>query len=143
MLRDILYSVALLYVVLGLATYYDYKWPVQLFGHYLPRSFSILAWLGLGPIIMLGIGVVFAFMGVALLLPVFLFYIGFKWLSVIALVIYGYIARDNSLVNLNGLLIKFDFPFNIPVGLLSFWVLGLCYLIIGSILLIPLLPFFL
>lgn len=142
MLQDALISVGLLYLVLGLATYYDYRWPVQIFGHYLPRSFSALAWLGRGPIIMLGIGIVFAFMGVVLLLPIFLFVFGFKWLAVICLIVYGYLARDNSLVNINGLWIKFDFPFNIPVGILSFWIVGAAYLLLAAVLLLPLLPFF-
>lgn len=143
MLQDILYSVVLLYAVLALVTYYDYKWPVVIFGHYLPRSLSLPAWLGLGPIIMLGIGIVFAFMGAVLLLPILLFLVGYNWLALIALVVYGYLARDNSLVNINGILIKFDFPFNIPVGLLSFWVVGAGYLLIGVILLSPVLPFLL
>ena len=142
MVRDVLYSVVLLYAVLAMVTYFDYKWPVAIFGHYLPRSFSLGTWLGVGPIIMLGIGAVFAFMGAVLLLPILLFAVGYNWLALVVLVVYGYLGRDNSLVNLNGLWIKFDFPFNVPVGLLLFWILGVGYLLLGALLLLPLLPFF-
>lgn len=142
MLQDSLISVGLLYVVLGLATYYDYRWPVQIFGHYLPRSYWFWQWFLVGPAIVFFVGIWFGFIGAVLLSPIIFFALGKIGLAIACVVGLGILTQYTSLFTLNGIVYKFDFPINVVTGFVQFLVFGLIYLLVGAVLLSPILVYF-
>ena len=131
----------LLYVVLAATTYYNYKRPVIFFGYSLPFSFGIWEWLFVGPVILLVSGIGFSLVGVALLSPFVLYYFGLEWLALFCLIAFGFLTQYTSLfkLNVNGVSLKFGFPLDIPIGLITFWVFGAFYLVIGVLLISPVL----
>lgn len=143
MFLKILFSVMLLYVVLAGATYYDYKRPVEFFGHFLPRSFELWQWLFIGPVVMFVIGIVFGAVGIIILSPIIFLYFGKVWIALTCLIALGFLTPYTSLFRVNGIAVKYDFPLNLIFGYITFLILGLGFFAIGIFLLSPILLFLL
>lgn len=142
MFLKIVLSFVLTYIVLAGATYYDYKRPVEIFGHYLPRSYWFWQWFIVGPAIVFFVGIWFGFFGAVLLSPIIFLALGKMGLAIACAAGLGILTQYTSLIKFNGIVYKFDFPINVATGFVQFLVFGLLYFLIGAVLLSPVLVYF-
>lgn len=92
-----------------------------------------------GPILMILAGFLCLLLGYIFASPILLFYYGHTYWAVGLLIFQAIVSHFTTFVRINNVPFKPSFPWDIPFGLLCFWVMGILCLIGGMILASPIL----
>ncbi len=121
-----------------LSVYLFNRTNLRLFNFSLRSSSPVLRAF-VGPIIMVLAGFLCLLFGYICVSPILLFYYGHTYWAIGLLALEAVISHYTSFVQINDMPFKPDFPWDIPFGLLCFWIMGFLCIIVGMILASPVL----